>query len=63
MTIEQLRAESLAICPEPIATGPLAVDIIRRERDAKMSQVVVAYPRATYRILPTLLEELGLGQS
>jgi len=35
MTIEQLRAESLAICPEPIATGPLAVDIIRRERDAK----------------------------
>ena len=35
MTVEQMRAESLAICPEPIGTGPLAVDIIRRERDAR----------------------------
>ena len=35
MTIEQLRAESLVDYPEPITTGPQAVDIIRRERDAR----------------------------
>jgi len=35
MTIEQLRAESEIAYPEPVTTGPLAVDIIRRERDAK----------------------------
>ena len=34
MTIEQLRAESQIAYPEPIATGPFAVDIIRRQRDA-----------------------------
>ena len=35
MTIEQLRAESELEYPEPVTTGPLAVDIIRRERDAR----------------------------
>ncbi|MXW48717.1 MAG: hypothetical protein F4X81_12215 [Gammaproteobacteria bacterium] len=34
LTVEQLRAESEATYPQPIATGPLAVDIIRRQRDA-----------------------------
>ena len=35
LTVEQIRAESRAAHPQPIATGPLAVDIIRRERDAR----------------------------
>lgn len=35
LTVEQLLAESKATHPTPIATGPLAVDIIRRERDAR----------------------------
>lgn len=35
LTVEQLLAESKATRPTPIATGPLAVDIIRRERDAR----------------------------
>ena len=35
LTVEQLLAESRATHPTPIATGPLAVDIIRRERDAR----------------------------
>ena len=35
LTVEQIRAERRAAHPQPIATGPLAVDIIRRERDAR----------------------------
>ena len=35
LTVEQLLAESRAAHPRPVATGPLAVDIIRRERDAR----------------------------
>ena len=35
LTVGQLLAESKAIHPKPVATGPLAVDIIRRERDAR----------------------------
>ncbi len=35
MTIEQMSAESRIAYPEPITKGPLAVDIIRRERDAR----------------------------
>ena len=35
LTVEQIRAESRAAHPQPVAAGPLAVDIIRRERDAR----------------------------
>lgn len=34
-TIEQIAAEHRALFPEPIAGGPLGVDIIREERDSR----------------------------
>lgn len=34
-TIEQISAEHLARHPEPITQGPLAVDLIREDRDAR----------------------------
>ena len=34
-TIEQIAAEHRARFPHPIATGPLAVDIVRADRDAR----------------------------
>jgi antitoxin FitA len=34
-TIEQLAAERRARYPEPVRGGPLAVDIIRAERDSR----------------------------
>lgn len=34
-TIEQIGAEHRARFPEPIATGPLAVDIVRQDRDGR----------------------------
>ncbi len=34
-TIEQIAAEHRAVFPEPIAGGPLGVDIIREERDSR----------------------------
>jgi len=34
-TIEQIATEHLALFPEPIRGGPLGVDIIREERDAR----------------------------
>ena len=34
-TIEQIAAQHRARFPQPIATGPLAVDILRADRDAR----------------------------
>ncbi|RYF39797.1 MAG: Arc family DNA-binding protein [Comamonadaceae bacterium] len=34
-TIEQIATERRAMFPQPILGGPLAVDIIREERDAR----------------------------
>jgi len=34
-TIEEIAAEHRARFPRPITTGPLAVDIIRRDRDSR----------------------------
>ena len=34
-TIEQIAAEHRARFPHPISTGPLAVDIVRADRDAR----------------------------
>ena len=34
-TIEQIAAEHRARFPQPITTGPLAVDILRADRDAR----------------------------
>ena len=34
-TIEQIGAQHRARCPRPIATGPLAADILRADRDAR----------------------------
>ena len=34
-TIEQIAAEHRARFPRPITTGPLAVDIVRADRDAR----------------------------
>ena len=34
-TIEQIAAEHRALYPEPIKGGPLAVDIIRADRDSR----------------------------
>lgn len=34
-TIEQIAAEHLARHPQPITQGPLAVDLIREDRDAR----------------------------
>lgn len=34
-TIEQIAAEHRARFPRPISTGPLAVDIVRADRDAR----------------------------
>lgn len=34
-TIEQIAAEHRARFPQPITTGPLAVDLIRQDRDSR----------------------------
>ena len=34
-TIEQIAAEHRALYPEPITAGPMAVDIIRQDRDSR----------------------------
>jgi hypothetical protein len=34
-TIEEFAEESLRLFPEPVRTGPLAVDIIRADRDSR----------------------------
>ena len=34
-TIEQIAAEHRALFPEPITGGPMAVDIIRADRDSR----------------------------
>lgn len=34
-TIEQIAAEHRVLFPHPISTGPLAVDIVRADRDAR----------------------------